>query len=310
MRPECPGVTQRQLYEGDCASIIKQEVVSESFSVNRRRHAIAIYDNTLSLKLKWSGYSPITPECHPGIVRFLPAGSDLEGWPIGTFRKTIVEVKPSVCLSLVKENIDCDKLNLRLHIVNDPITQGITRSLKYMISHEEYKGWPLLIESAISALSISVVKSLSSDASAVLSNLKCGLGSDRRARVLDYIEANIHRQITIAELAKVSALSTYHFARSFKLATGFTPIHYIAARRAEAAKALLKKPEISLAEIAYACGYASQSHMTTAFKAIAGVTPGQYRANVLPSACSNKNETSDGPVRDRCGAERCVGASG
>ena len=102
--------------------------------------------------------------------------------------------------------------------------------------------------------------------------------SEKKQRLTGYIEENLNRHITLAELADVAAMSKYHFARCFKLAFGKTPSQYIACRRVERAKVLLRGTSIPLSEVAYACGFASQSHMTTVFKRLAGATPGSYRS--------------------------------
>nr|WP_246407846.1 AraC family transcriptional regulator [Microvirga lupini] len=94
---------------------------------------------------------------------------------------------------------------------------------------------------------------------------------------MDFIDDNIHRQITLAELAAAANLSAFHFARRFKAATGQTPLRFIAERRVVEAKKRLRSGVMPLAQVALECGYTGQSHFTTAFKAVTGVTPGIYR---------------------------------
>lgn len=66
-----------------------------------------------------------------------------------------------------------------------------------------------------------------------------GLDSRRMVRVTEYIEANLHRSLSIDNLAEVAALSPFHFLRSFKCATGMTPHKFVNARRMERAKSEL-----------------------------------------------------------------------
>ena len=76
-------------------------------------------------------------------------------------------------------------------------------------------------------------------------------------------------------------MSPFHFLRTFRDATGLPPARYVQARRVESAKALLVDPAMPLAQVAYACGFASQSHFGAVFKAHTGATPGAWRAAVL-----------------------------
>ena len=82
-------------------------------------------------------------------------------------------------------------------------------------------------------------------------------------------------------LAEQAGLSPYHFLRLFKAATGMTPHRFVSARRVARCRDLLSDPSKSLAQIAYQCGYSSQSHMTTQFGRAMGMTPGAYRAKQL-----------------------------
>ena len=62
------------------------------------------------------------------------------------------------------------------------------------------------------------------------------LGQRAITRLGDYIEANLTRRLTLGELARVAALSPFHFARCFKATTGLAPHQYVTARRIELAK--------------------------------------------------------------------------
>lgn len=101
------------------------------------------------------------------------------------------------------------------------------------------------------------------------------------ARVIDYIESNIDRDLDLASLASVAAMSVYHFARRFKETVGMSPHAYVLSRRIRRARELLDRGEASLAQVAASCGFSSQAHLTTAFQRDLGVTPGEYRRSVF-----------------------------
>jgi AraC family transcriptional regulator len=104
-----------------------------------------------------------------------------------------------------------------------------------------------------------------------------GLPSHVRRRVAEYVDANLGAPLSLADLAAVAGLSTYHFARAFKQATGESPHGFVLRRRIARAQRLLADHRLSLGEIADACGFSSQSHFTARFRRLTGVTPRRYR---------------------------------
>ncbi|MBB5666436.1 AraC family transcriptional regulator [Rhizobium leguminosarum] len=105
-----------------------------------------------------------------------------------------------------------------------------------------------------------------------------GLSPSVRRRTADYIDANLDQALTLDRLAREAGLSTFHFAKMFRVSFGMPPHRYVAARRIEQAERLLRNRENSLAAVASACGFGSQSHFSKAFKATTGVPPGEWRS--------------------------------
>lgn len=118
------------------------------------------------------------------------------------------------------------------------------------------------------------------------------LDARRLSNVRDYIDAHLEGTITLEALAGVACLSECHFARRFRAATDVTPYRYVQERRIERATRLLRHPTRPLAEIARACGFATQAHFATRFKALVGVSPRAYRKGLLPA---RDERTSDPP---------------
>lgn len=105
--------------------------------------------------------------------------------------------------------------------------------------------------------------------------------SPRQVRTLDaLIDARLDGQLRLADLGAELGLTQFHFARAFRAATGQSPHQYVLARRVARAQAMIAARGVPLAEIAFACGFASQAHMTDVFRNRLGVTPGRYRQDI------------------------------
>jgi AraC family transcriptional regulator len=81
-------------------------------------------------------------------------------------------------------------------------------------------------------------------------------------------------------MAAVARLSSYHFARQFRAATGLPPHQFVLARRVDRARQLLQGGDDSpLAQVAARAGFSDQSQFTRHFKRLVGVTPGRFRTS-------------------------------
>ena len=97
------------------------------------------------------------------------------------------------------------------------------------------------------------------------------------ARVKDFIESHLDGDLKLRDLARESGYSASHFLRMFHAATGLTPHRYVLRQRLERARRLLAQGDVSCADVAYSCGFSSQSHLTLAFRNECGMTPAKYR---------------------------------
>jgi AraC family transcriptional regulator len=106
---------------------------------------------------------------------------------------------------------------------------------------------------------------------------KGGLAPWQLRRVAEYIHEHPDGDLGLIELAAIVGLSSHHFGEAFKISTGISPHRYVIEQRVQRAAKLLNESAGSIAEIAYAVGFSSQSHLTTNFHRIIGVTPVQFR---------------------------------
>jgi AraC family transcriptional regulator len=100
------------------------------------------------------------------------------------------------------------------------------------------------------------------------------------SRVREYILAKFTLAISLSELAVIAGVHPSHLAKAFRRTCGATIGEYIRQLRVEYAATLLKQQQLSLLEIALACGFHDQSHFTRVFAKVFGISPGRYASCV------------------------------
>lgn len=86
---------------------------------------------------------------------------------------------------------------------------------------------------------------------------------------------------SVAELAAECGLSTRHFFRQFRAATGQTLTNYVTERKIDRAKQLLRQAGPAIKVIAWECGFDSAAAFSAAFRKATGLTPRQFRDAVM-----------------------------
>jgi len=100
------------------------------------------------------------------------------------------------------------------------------------------------------------------------------------ARLKAHIEANLATNVTLDDLATVAGLSRFHLCRAFRESTGLPPHAWLTRARLKAARRLLRNSELSIADVARQCGFASPNQFATTFRKGLGVTPSAFRRSV------------------------------
>jgi AraC-like DNA-binding protein len=104
-----------------------------------------------------------------------------------------------------------------------------------------------------------------------------GLPETSLRHVLEHMQAHLDQALPVTALAAVAQMSPYHFSRRFKQSTGLSPHQYLLLQRIERAKELLAQHRHRVAEVSYELGFPHQSHFTTVFRKLVGVTPRAYQ---------------------------------
>jgi AraC family transcriptional regulator len=159
--------------------------------------------------------------------------------------------------------------------IQDPVMQGLARSVLPVLQ-EPGTGTALFLDSIALAFHAHVMHAYGG----VLgggSSIRAGLAPWQLRRAYAFVEAHLDADPSISDLARECRLSASHFARAFRQSAGMTPHHWLMSRRIERAKKFLLEGDLELAQIALACGFVDQSHLTRNFTRHEGYSPGKWR---------------------------------
>ena len=104
-----------------------------------------------------------------------------------------------------------------------------------------------------------------------------GSGVEAVERAMIYISEHFTEDLPVSRVAAVAGMSEYHFIRTFRQHTGYTPHEYIMNRRMASVRYLLRYTELSIKEICFSAGFSGESVFCNAFKKQHRMTPRQYR---------------------------------
>ena len=94
---------------------------------------------------------------------------------------------------------------------------------------------------------------------------------------ITFIKQNYQEEVTLKSLGKLTGYSPNHFQRIFTLIIGVSPQSYLESVRINQSKYLLTNKELSISDIAYSCGFSSQSYFCKVFKKHTLLTPYEFR---------------------------------
>ncbi len=97
--------------------------------------------------------------------------------------------------------------------------------------------------------------------------------------VLNHLSANFTEDISLESIAKEFHVNKAYLARIFKADTGFTVVEYINRRRVEHARYLMDTQNLSLGDVASACGFSSLNYFSRIFTRYEHTSPSAYRGS-------------------------------
>jgi len=109
----------------------------------------------------------------------------------------------------------------------------------------------------------------------------------RHHRAIERVISTMHKEmdnaLPLEVMAKIAAMSPFHFDRTFAQVTGISPCRFLAALRMESAKRLVLTTQLSVTELCFQSGYSSLGTFTTHFTKHVGVPPTRLRRMTAPA---------------------------
>lgn len=107
------------------------------------------------------------------------------------------------------------------------------------------------------------------------------IGKSRIDDIMEYLNNNIHKEISRKDVANAVYLNPEYLSRLFQKEKGMTLSEYILQQKMNIAKQLLKTTNFSITIVASKVGYTNFSHFTKLFKKVFGISPSEYRKNTM-----------------------------
>ncbi|WP_037380988.1 helix-turn-helix domain-containing protein [Sinorhizobium americanum] len=241
-------------------------------------HLIVLTDggSTSQTSIRTEGKALYDGQDRPGVLTFVPAGAER----IGFYRDvdlcySALWIDPELTLPALERLRDIPIL------VNgsDAVIGTLLRSLCTEMSFG-HRPDTVYVEHLVSLVGLRMAGLNGNQ----IPTRNRGLGRRTFERVRDYIDAHIASDISLREVAAIAGMPVDTFARRFKETTGRPPYAYILEERVRRAELLLRDPSVAIGAIAFRVGFSSQSHLTTTFRRLKGITPRTYRLHFSPGS--------------------------
>ena len=99
-------------------------------------------------------------------------------------------------------------------------------------------------------------------------------------KVTAYLEANIHRRLTLEDVCRENLVGRSYLQKIFREKTGGGVMEYFGRLKIESAKQMIRHNRNNFTEISTRLGYTSIHYFSRHFKKVTGMTPSEYASSV------------------------------
>jgi AraC family transcriptional regulator len=277
--PLYPPAHTTRVSEDCCRSIVSEAHRFQDWEVPEHEHA----DFCLHLQRSgspshewwWGRKHGIEARAAGSLILLPPGTRDRVRW-MGPSDSIIFSVEAKIVQDLAAEIAPSARPTFltRWHFRDEAL-----RNVLAEIGRESSEGWPLgTLYADLLGMSLASLILRRHTASPIsLPPIRGGMSICVMKSCMEFMTENMHRDISLDQVASVAGLSTFHFARLFRKMTRQTPHQYRLDQRIRKAKHLLKETSCQLEDIAGVVGFRSSAHFTHSFRSREGVTPSAWR---------------------------------
>lgn len=257
-------------------------LVEEHDPAESHAHNVALLESAVfmplagGLQLNWqSGRQHVSKRIVAGQISILPANLPYSVRLRSAGPSVVVSLADTLLtLAAADQGIFGEIQPVWVHGVEDALLRELVLGLRCEL-RATADGGGHYARTLAATLAAHIVRRYSTDRPA-LPEQRGGLTASALRRVIQHVQDHLDEQLTLERLAAQAGLSTCHFARMFKVATGLTPHRYVLNCRIARAKRLLAQGRPGLAEVALATGFCDQGHLTRCFRQAVGMTPASF----------------------------------
>ncbi|MFC5067279.1 helix-turn-helix transcriptional regulator [Flaviflagellibacter deserti] len=239
-------------------------------------HVIMAYNGSIQRMERRSGRSVAIGTFRPGVVIIIPEGSSSR-WDIPKPVDVVQLYLPHTTLARVAGEADMAAPGILLERTAhpDPVTSRLLLTAADALESNEVLD--TLFRQQLTDLLATRLLAAHTGSPTTIPPVMGGLAPKTLLRAIERLRSDSDADVSLATLASEAGLSRFHFCRAFKESTGLSPHAWLRQYRLEQAMTMLRDTDSSVASVAAALGYASQTAFAAAFRRLTGDAPSDWR---------------------------------
>jgi AraC family transcriptional regulator len=215
----------------------------------------------------------------PGGVHLVPGGLELGVRLMGSLSTLHVYVRRAIIEEVAAELLIGDPAHVEIapqFVEPDPALHGLLAAVRAALDEDTY-GAPLYVDYLARALAARLIRRHSGVAPHSASAEPTSAIGPVVVDAIEYMREHVAAPICLEDIAAAVNRSPSHVARLFRASLGVPPHRYLLELRIREAQRLLSTTSDPIAEIAFACGFSHQEHLTRLFRRRCKTTPAAFR---------------------------------
>ncbi|MBL8204404.1 MAG: helix-turn-helix domain-containing protein [Blastocatellia bacterium] len=286
---EMPRLTEKACWRGVELLVSSEDIsAGTEWAIHEDRHAVIVHLGGAihQLESEFEGCGAVLDPPMAGEVWLIPAGTRYASRARGTLVRYAElyldrEYLPKYLPDAFGQRSGDESLTPRAGYFDDFLYHAVRRLESLLPQTDDLS--QMMSQSLSQSLCLHIFGAHNERAAQLSNQRSSGLTGQEAKLLREYIAAHLGERLTLDALARLVQMSTHNLLRSFRKSFGATPVQYIIAQRLRRARWLLANTNKDITTISLETGFASHSHLTTAFKMHMGLTPSAFRQSRFTS---------------------------